>query len=30
MTLPLRQAVWAALGTVRDPELDESITWFKS
>ena len=26
MTLPTRQAVWAALDTVRDPELDESIT----
>ena len=25
MNLPLRQAVWAALDTVLDPELDESI-----
>ena len=26
MTGVLRDAVWAALGTVRDPELDEPIT----
>ena len=26
MTAVLRDAVWAALGTVRDPELDEPIT----